>query len=294
VAPISVSRAFEAQAARTPDRVAVQSEEAQITYAALNRRANELARAIGRRVEARGRNVGVLLPRGIDAVAALLGVMKAGAAYVPIDADAPDSRRAAMMAAADLAAVVTNRELSLRAGANGWPILLVDSLDIDEPAEAEDHADGPGAADTAYVIFTSGSTGAPKGVAVAHAACLNLLAGLQRDVYRDAMDQPLRATLNAPLSFDASVQQLVLLLDGHTLSIVPQDVRTDGPAFVRFLTHQAIDALDCTPTSLRMLVEAGLLEQPDPPRLVLAAGEAIDGEFWRRLAAAPRSRIYNI
>jgi non-ribosomal peptide synthetase component F/acyl carrier protein len=132
-------------------------------------------------------------------------------------------------------------------------------------------------------------------VAVPHRCLLNLLTALEQRVLAAAPRARLRATLNAALSFDASMQQLLLLLRGHALHLVPEQVRTDGPAFVAFLDRHRIDLLDCTPSQLRVLLAAGLLETgAHVPSLVLVAGEAIDRPMWRALAEAPRTTFFNI
>ncbi|HBL25760.1 MAG TPA: hypothetical protein DD490_02880, partial [Acidobacteria bacterium] len=108
----------------------------------------------------------------------------------------------------------------------------------------------------AYIIYTSGSTGRPKGVQVEHRSALHLLAALEDAVLGPRaesghLSDPRRASLNAQLVFDASVQQLVLLLAGQTLCVVPQDIRADGAALLAFLETREVDLLDCTPSQLR-------------------------------------------
>ncbi|HVR95669.1 MAG TPA: condensation domain-containing protein, partial [Thermoanaerobaculia bacterium] len=151
----------------------------------------------------------------------------------------------------------------------------------------------------AYSIYTSGSTGRPKGVQVEHRSALHLLAALKAAVLAPLagaglLPAPLLASLNAPMIFDASVQQLVLLLAGHALCVVPEDLRADGAALLDFLREQGVDLLDCTPSQLRLLVSEGLLDGPTGPRIVLTAGEAVDEPLWRRLAQAERTVCFNL
>src|SRR6185295_19833308 len=151
----------------------------------------------------------------------------------------------------------------------------------------------------AYVIYTSGSTGVPKGIQVAHRSALHLLSALETAVLEPLAESgffpgPLLASLNAPLIFDASVQQIVLLLAGHALCVVPQDLRADGAALLAFLRKQGVDLLDCTPSQLHLLVDAGLLDGPTGPRIVLSAGEAVDEPLWRRLAQAEKTFCFNL
>jgi Non-ribosomal peptide synthetase modules and related proteins len=128
-----------------------------------------------------------------------------------------------------------------------------------------------------YIIYTSGSTGRPKGVQVEHRSVLHLLAALKAAVLdplagAGLLPDPLLASLNAPMIFDASLQQLALLLAGHALCVVPQEVRADGAALLAFLREQGVSLLDCTPSQLRLLVDAGLLDGLAGPRIVLTAG----------------------
>src|SRR6185295_10543532 len=113
--------------------------------------------------------------------------------------------------------------------------------------------------------------------------------------YSQHENKPLRASLNAPLSFDASMQQLLLLARGHTLCIVPQDIRADGEALLNYLAQHSIEVLDCTPSQLAMLLAAGLLNEGQArPSVFLIGGEAIDKEMWQVLARAGGSKFFNV
>jgi amino acid adenylation domain-containing protein len=138
----------------------------------------------------------------------------------------------------------------------------------------------------AYVIYTSGSTGRPKGVVVQHGAMVSFARALREVVYGEKA--ALRVGFNASFSFDASIQQLVQLAWGHSLHILPQEVRLDPAALVDTVRRQRIDVLDCTPSQLRPLLAAGLGEGDAAPALVLVGGEAVDAEL--RDAALARSR----
>jgi len=162
--------------------------------------------------------------------------------------------------------------------------------------ESGEHLESGAAPDNlAYIIYTSGSTGQPKGVMVQHRSPINLLKGLSDLVYSQHENKPLRASLNAPLSFDASIQQLLLLTRGHTLFIVPQAIRADGEALLNYLAQHSIEVLDCTPSQLGMLLAAGLLQEGQArPSLFLVGGEAIDKEMWQVLGTADRSKFFNV
>jgi amino acid adenylation domain-containing protein/non-ribosomal peptide synthase protein (TIGR01720 family) len=261
----------------------------------LNRRANQLAHALRRRGIGRGSLVGLLLPRSPELIVALIGILKAGGAYLPLDPAAPRERLALMLDDAQAQVVVTVTELTGGvSGSGAWVICLDrDGEAIGRESEGEPSPLGTGE-DLAYVIYTSGSTGRPKGVMVAHRSVLNLWTGLKRAIYEGA-GEGLRVSLNAPVSFDASVQQWVMLLSGHTVCVVPQEARLDGKALREWMAQVRLDVLDCVPTQLRLLIGAGLLEAEGyRPRIVLPGGEAIDEELWERLLGAEGIEFYNM
>ncbi|WP_223765901.1 non-ribosomal peptide synthetase, partial [Corallococcus sp. AS-1-6] len=149
-----------------------------------------------------------------------------------------------------------------------------------------------GPANLAYVIYTSGSTGTPKGVMVQHRSVLNLHQALTRSLHA-GLAPGQRVTVNAPLHFDASIAQVVQLLSGHCLHVVPQEVRQDAEAMVAWLEDQRIDVLDCTPSQLRLMLAAGLLERSHVPGVISVGGEAVDESSWRQLRASHRTRAFN-
>jgi len=296
---------FETQADRTPDRFAVIAGDGRLTFRELDSRANRLAhhlRAAGAEPET---PVALCLERTAAAVVALLAVWKAGAAYVPLDPTQPAERLAFLLR--DTRAPLLVTESRLAAGLpSGGALPGVRTVLLDEEATAiaaradRRPAGGASPANLAYTIYTSGSTGRPKVIQVEHRSVRHLRAALEAAVLAPLAAEPggrpgpLRASLNAPMIFDASVQQFALLLSGHTLCVVPQEVRTDGAALLAFLREHEVELLDCTPSQLRLLVDAGLLDGPAAPRIVLTAGEAVDEALWRRLAGAERTVSLNL
>ncbi|HEX3531512.1 MAG TPA: AMP-binding protein, partial [Thermoanaerobaculia bacterium] len=145
----------------------------------------------------------------------------------------------------------------------------------------------------AYIIYTSGSTGRPKGVVVRHGAVVNLARALRETVYVGEVG-PLRVAVNASFSFDGSIKQLVQLAWGHALHILPQEVRLDPAALLDTIRRQRIDVLDCTPSQLRPLLEAGLGEGDAAPALVLVGGEAVDADLRDAALARTRTHFWNV
>jgi amino acid adenylation domain-containing protein len=332
-----VHQLFEEQAQRTPGNLAVIFsepfgpepfvEERLLTYAELNARANQLARYLRRMGVGPEAIVGLCLERSVEAVVGIFGILKAGAAYLPLDPTLPQERLAFMLAETQAAALLTQERLVERMGSGEWGVgsggwrmsgsgslltvphsLLpiphslfparVVCLDADWDSiaqESEENLGGaPTSANLAYVIYTSGSTGKPKGVMIEHRSVVNLAHGLARTVYA-GQGSPLRVSLNAPLTFDASVKQLLQLLYGHTLRILPETVRLDGSELLSYLNRHSLDVLDCTPAQLQLLLAAGFGSRPDAAtKLALVGGEAVDDATWRSLVVNAETNFHNV
>ncbi|HJQ35265.1 MAG TPA: amino acid adenylation domain-containing protein, partial [Pyrinomonadaceae bacterium] len=290
----TINRQFEEQVARTPDAVALGSAQGPLTFAQLNERANQLAhhlRSLGVGPESR---VGLYMARSPEALTAVLAVLKAGGAYVPLDASYPKERVGYMLRDAGAALVLTQRRLRAQLPDDaGHVVSLDDEWELIGRGPRDNPTNLVGPDSLAYVIYTSGSTGLPKGVMVQHRSALNLAAALQRLVYDGGGGRPRRVGLNAPLTFDASVKQLVMLLNGHSLHLIPEEVRGDGEAFLRHLELQGIDAFDCTPSHLEMLTQAGLTRSLKSA-VVLVGGEPIGERLWKEMADSPGITFFNV
>ncbi|MET7967647.1 amino acid adenylation domain-containing protein [Micromonospora sp. NPDC005305] len=256
---------------------AVVAADGAYTAGELRERAERVAGALAARGLA-GAPVGVLAARSRDTVVAFLGVLRAGAVFVPLDADAPPSRLAAQLRAVGAEVVV---------GAGGPATVTVEDL----VAAGGPPPAAPVPADPAYVIFTSGSTGTPRPVRVSHGAATHLAGALEQTVY--AGGRPgLRVAVNAPLTFDASVKQLVQLGHGRALYLVPEEIRRDGAALAAALAANDVDVLDLTPAQLRILLAGA--GDTRLPGLLLLGGEAIPPDLWETVAALPGVRAVNL
>jgi amino acid adenylation domain-containing protein len=291
--------AFAAQVARTPGAVAVEADGERLTFAELDRYAGRVAHELRLRGAGPESRVALCAERGTSLVAGLLGILGAGAAYVPLDPGYPDERLAWTLEDAGAELLVAQPHLAVRLPhPPGGVVPLADSPRTGpaDPAAAAAAPDRAWGGSAAYVIYTSGSTGRPKGVVVEHHSVLGLLGALGRAVPgHGPADAPRRATMNGPFTFDTSVKQWIQLLRGCTLCIVPERVRADPPALAAWLVEQAVDVFDCTPTQLRLLLDAGLLDDGRPgPADVLVGGEAVDAATWRRLASIRTRRFHNL
>jgi amino acid adenylation domain-containing protein/thioester reductase-like protein len=278
-AEATLHAAFAARAAERPDAVAVCDDRDQLTYAQLAERSGRIAAALRDRGEGPGSIVGLVLDRGVDLPAAILGVLEAGAAYLPIDPENPADRTADQLAECRvrtvLAAPATAQAPAL--GADGGPRTLV--LDWQDPAWSG-AAPAPAAVDVppdapAYVIYTSGSTGKPKGVLVGHRHVLRLLA---------ACDEHMRFgpddvwTLFHSYAFDFSVWELWgALLHGGRLLVVPQWATRAPDVFAELVLSERVTVLSQTPSAFGQ-VSAALLERPEQQalRYVVFGGEALN------------------
>jgi len=285
---------LDTQAALTPSREAVACGSETLSFQHLVDNANRLARHLRAYGVVRGTPVVLMMERSTDLIVGLFGILKAGGVYVPVDPLWPAARVAAVLD--DLgqdAFVLTHREVALPEGAR---VLRMDAArDALMAQPATPLSDTAEADDLAYILYTSGSTGQPKGVMVAHRSIANLFAGLKAAIYAPLGEEPLRVALNGSIAFDTSVKQIIQLAAGHTLDIVPEEIRADSSAFVTFLAERQIDVLDCTPSQLGMLTSVGLLEpNRGMPRCLLVGGEAIDQALWTRLSEARHVCIVNL
>ncbi|WP_198339029.1 non-ribosomal peptide synthetase [Lysobacter capsici] len=283
--PASFVDAFQAQAASTPDAEALRSGAARLSYAQLDAASNRVAHALIDLGVVPDTRVGLCAERGIELVVGLLGILKAGGAYVPLDPGYPRDRVLQMLEDSSPVAVVSADGAAARLGLDGVAVLDVEATADSAQSHAPHVALRPD--HLAYVIYTSGSTGRPKGVMVEHRQLLHLWQGMRERVF-DELPPALCVALNASVSFDASLQALVQLGSGHTVCIVPANVRADAGRMLDFLDTEAVSVFDCTPSQLDLLIHGGLFERPLPRlRAILVGGEAFPATAWKRAAAAP-------
>jgi amino acid adenylation domain-containing protein len=252
-----VHELFEAQVRRTPDAVAVEHGDRRLSYVELNAAANRLARFLRDRGARRERQVALLLDRSPELIIALLAVLKAGAAYVPVDPRYPAARVSHVLADSQAAAVVTTAALAARLEPPTPARVLVDENPAPWAGAAPgDLAGTAGPDDLAYIIFTSGSTGQPKGVAVPHAGLSNLALD---QIRRWGAGPGCRVLQFASIAFDASFTEIaVALLSGGTLCLADQDDLMPGADLHETLRRLRISAVKTTPAALAMTPADGL------------------------------------
>jgi len=266
------------QAKRTPDAVAVVCGEESLSYAALEHQSAHIAAVLRRHDIGPGSRVGVCLHRSIGMVAAVLGVMKAGAAYVPLDPDFPPDRLTMILE--DCAAPVVLTEPGLEDLVSG-PARLV-MIDAPELGAAEPAAEVPTTtgADLAYVLYTSGSTGRPKGVEVTHRNVVNFLTAMANRPGLSASDRLVAVTT---LSFDIAALEVWLPLTvGARTIIASREEAVDGARLAAILEQSGATVMQATPATWRLLLAAGWSGKAD--LTALCGGEALPRPLARTIA----------
>ena len=282
-----VHELFEERAARNPGAVAVSFEGRSLTYAQLDNRANQLARHLIKIGVTPGSLVGIALDRSLDLLVGLLGIWKAGAAYLPLDAAYPPDRIAFIMEETSLATLLTHSKVvpnlpifdtRLVCLDRDW--VLIEREPETRPALKLDSAS------VAYTIYTSGSTGKPKGVEVTHRNVVNLLCSMREMPGLHDRDRLLAVTT---LSFDIAALELFLpLITGAQLILASRDTAQDPRLLIKLLNESKATVMQATPATWRLLLELGW--EGCPGLRMLCGGEALPrkladellqrGELW--------------
>lgn len=290
---------LEERAASRPNAVAVVCEGRSLTYAELNNRSNQLARYLRRKLGGVDALVGICVDRGLEMVVGLLGILKSGGAYLPLDPDYPPERLAYMLRDADPRVVLTLERLRDRLRDTATDVITLDSDWSDIAAEQTDDLDRPsglGVENLAYVIYTSGSTGEPKGVMVEHRHVTRLFAATahwfdfnERDIW----------TLFHSFAFDFSVWELWgALLYGGRIVVVPHATARSPRDFYRLLCDEGVTVLNQTPSAFAQLIDAQAEStEKHSLRVVIFGGEALELRRlrpWVRRNGAERPQLVNM
>jgi amino acid adenylation domain-containing protein len=286
-----VHELFEEQAAKTPEATAVSCNGHHFTYAGLDRRANELAHRLRQIGVGPGARVGLCVERSLDMVAGLLGILKTGAAYVPLDPAFPRERLAFMVENAETSAVLSQRSLRglFQSGRSSPKLICVDDApsgpgSISGPAGCgvmlrNSQFPHPDSNSLLYLIYTSGSTGRPKGVPIQHRAAVNLLSSMAIEPGLSSSDVLVAVTT---LSFDIAVLEILLPITvGARVVVASQDQAQDGHALAALLEEHHATVMQATPITWRMLLESGW--SPRRRFKALVGGEALPKELAEQL-----------
>ncbi|MGD1086303.1 MAG: Pls/PosA family non-ribosomal peptide synthetase [Verrucomicrobiota bacterium] len=280
---------FERQADARPEAVALICGEARMTYGELEGRANRLAHHLRARGVRRGDRVGLWLPRSMDLHVALLGILKAGAAYVPMDAEFPPERVGFALADCQARAVVTNRGLA--AGLRGFSggVIAVDERAAEIAGEPDARLRGMDIGmepkDLCYVIYTSGTTGKPKGVEIEHRSVRHLVRA-EGEIFQVRAGD--RVFQGFSIAFDASVEEIWLAFyAGAALVVGTREMVRAGAELPRMLDAAGVTVLSCVPTLLSMMEE-----EAERVRLLILGGEVCPPDLVKRWWK-PGRRVFN-
>jgi len=270
---------------RTPNKVAITFENSYMTYGELNQRANQLAHYLQTLQVGPEVLVGICMERSLEMAIALLGILKAGAAYIPIDPNYPQERLAVMLEDSQLPVLLTTENLLPKLPEHQARVVC---LDTDREKIAQHSEENPSRGTTpdnlAYTIYTSGSTGKPKGVQVTHRGVVNFLHSMRETPGLSAEDILLAVTT---ISFDIAALELYLPLSvGARVELVKREVATDAAKLIQALEQSGATVMQATPATWRMLLSAGW--KGNKKLKILCGGEAMS----RNLADQLLSRSY--
>ena len=304
-----------------PHRTALVHGTGSLTFARLGERVDLLARSLVAAGAGPEDVVALAVPRGIDFVVALFATLRAGAAYVPLDAAHPAERLCAIVEAAGARAVVLDESFRGLVGPalagraevpvhpvppehGGPPTVTHAPLAGDaHPTRSDDPWPAYRHDRLAYVMYTSGSTGAPKGVAIEHGGLVNMLRNHRAEIFEPLVAsrpaalraEPVRVAHTVSFAFDMSWEELLWLVDGHEVHLLDEAVRRDPHAMATYCAAERIDVVNVTPSVCSALLAEGLLDEGrHRPGLVLLGGEAVGAEVWDAIVATPGTRGYNL
>ncbi|WP_372411626.1 amino acid adenylation domain-containing protein [Streptomyces luteireticuli] len=297
----SVAELLAERAALTPEATALVDGDRVWSFAELDAQVNRLARLFLARGAGPDRVVALGLPRSLEMVAALFAVLRAGAAYLPLELDYPVDRLAFMVEETGPVVLVTHSSVRDKMP-SGVPV-----VELDDPVVSAELAGFSGESvdavvdldAAAYVIFTSGSTGRPKGVVTPYRGLTNMQLNHREAIFNPVVESAggrrLRIAHTVSFSFDMSWEELLWLVEGHEVHVLDESLRRDAEGLAAYCAEHAVDVINVTPSYAQALVECGLLDEGrHRPVLVLLGGEAVSEVLWKLLAETPGLIGYNL
>ncbi|MEP0858563.1 amino acid adenylation domain-containing protein [Trichocoleus sp. DQ-U1] len=284
---------FAAQVEKTPDNIAVVFEGKQLTYRELNQQANQVAHRLQKLGVKTEVLVGICMERSLEMVVGLLGILKAGAAYVPLDPFYPPERLAFMLEDAGVPVLLTQQHLVENLPKHNAQVLC---LDTDWEIIAQESLENPSsrvtAENLAYVIYTSGSTGTPKGGMNTHRGICNRLLWMQ-DTYQ--LTQTDRVLQKTPFSFDVSVWEFFWpLITGSRLVVAKPGGHQDSAYLVELIAQEEITTIHFVPPMLQIFLEELEVQKCQCLKRVICSGEALSYELQQRFFARLDAQLHNL
>ncbi|MEG5160083.1 amino acid adenylation domain-containing protein [Microcoleus sp. AT3-A2] len=284
-----VHQLFEEQAERNPDSIAVVFESEQITYRELNDRANQLAHHLQNLGVEPEVVVGICLDRSLEIIVGMLGVLKAGGAYLPIDPTTPIERKALMLKDAQVKVLLVQQRLIESLPKTQANIVCIDT---DIPTNSVSYTPRASSDNLAYLIYTSGSTGTPKGVAIEHRQLLNYLYAIQ-----ERLNLPSGASFATVSTFAADLGNTAIfpaLCFGGCLHIISQERATDPEALGEYFCRHPIDCLKIVPSHLAALLNSSQPKSILPGKRLILGGESANWSLIETLRnLAPTCSVFN-
>ena len=287
-------RLFEEQAGLQPEAVALVCGEEKLSYGELNARANRLAHQLRRLGAGPETLVGICTERSLEMVVGLLGILKAGAAYVPLDPGYPKQRLHYMLQDANVSVLLTQAQLQERLEIHQGHRLLLDGGWWTEAAGSDLNPETPQLSghNLAYVIYTSGSTGQPKGAMNTHHGILNRLMWMQQEYHLTPADRVLQKT---PFSFDVSVWEFFWpLMVGARLVMARPGGHQDSNYLVKLIQEQEITTLHFVPSMLQIFLEEKGVERCASLKRVICSGEALSWELQQKFFSRLSCELHNL
>ena len=289
-----VHQLIEQQVELTPKAIALVFEEERLTYTELNQRANQLAHYLIFQGVKPEDKVGIAVERSIEMVVSLLAVLKAGAAYVPIDPELPQARIEYIIESSELKLLLSQSHLNpgIAVGSDVVSLAMLDELDITE-FSAENLEISIEGGQLAYVIYTSGSTGKPKGVANTHGALYNRLAWMQEAYSLTSEDKVLQKT---PFGFDVSVWEFFWpLMYSAQLVVAPVGIHKDPEALIKTINQHQISTLHFVPSMLQAFIANESAKSCTSLTRIVCSGEALSAPLQSTtLQKLPQAQLYNL
>ncbi|MEG4517839.1 MULTISPECIES: amino acid adenylation domain-containing protein [unclassified Microcoleus] len=284
-----VHHLFEEQADRTPDNIAVVFDNQTINYRELNDRANQLAHHLQNLGVLPETIVGICVDRSLETIVGMLGVLKAGGAYLPIDPTTPIERKALMLEDAQVKVLLVQKRLIESLPKTQVNIVCIDT---DIPTTSASYTPRASSDNLAYVIYTSGSTGTPKGVAIEHRQLLNYLYAIE-----EKLNLPSGATFATVSTFAADLGNTVIfpaLCFGGCLHIISQERATDPEALGEYFRRHSIDCLKIVPSHLAALLNSSQPKSILPAKRLILGGESANWSLIKTLRnLAPSCSVFN-
>ncbi len=279
--PSCLHELFEQQVARTPEHVAVVFDKERVSYRELNERANQWAHYLRRRGAGPESLVGIMMERSATMVVALLGILKAGGSYLPLDPDYPAERLSFMLSDAGVEVLLTEQHLLERLPSTSASLVLVDAER--EAIEQESRANpvsGVEADNLAYVLYTSGSTGQPKGAMLAHGEVVNCVLWMQETYELGERDRMLCKTT---LNFDPSVWEIFWpLMVGSRIVIATAEAQLDSAALLQTIIKEKVTVAYFVPSMLALFLVEAEVPAATSLRQVICGGESLSIELVKR------------